>query len=244
MPLQPMIVLPFNDIGFVPVRIPCREVVGARLELRYRGREEADRHGSLLILDEVVTGFRLGLGGAQEYYGVRGDIVVLGKIIGGGLPIGAVVGSREVMENLAPKGKVFNAGTFNAHPLSMAAGLATIKYLESHSGEVYGEASSAAKSLEGVVGDLLEDKGVDFSINRVESMLQVFFTGGPVEKPDDARSSNRGLYERLHEELLRRGVFIAPSQFEAMFTSYSHDKTVMGMVEEALKEAVEAVEWR
>ena len=206
-------------------------------------RETADRHGALLIMDEVVTGFRLGLGGAQEYYGVRGDLVVLGKVIGGGMPIGAVAGPPDIMEQLTPKGKVFNAGTFNAHPVSMAAGLATLEFLETHSESVYTSLSSSAEAIEGVIGALLSDRGVDFVINRVESLLQVFFTGRDVVTPEDARSSNRALYERFHEELLRRGVFIAPSQFEAVFTSYAHDKEALGIIEEAVKEAVAAVDW-
>ena len=189
-------------------------------------------HGALLIFDEVITGFRLSLGGAQEYYGVRADIVTLGKIIGGGMPIGAVVARRDILDHLTPAGKVFNAGTFNAHPASMAAGLATIKVLEETGG--LRDASRAAEEVEKALRDSLEDQGVAHWVNRVESMLQVFFTEGPVEKPSQARKSNRELYTRLHRELLRRRVFIAPSQFEAIFTSTVHRG-------EALEEALEAI---
>jgi len=135
-------------------------------------RELADRHGALLIFDEVITGFRLSLGGAQEYFGVRADIVTLGKIIGGGFPVGAIVARREIMDMLAPLGQVFNAGTFNAHPVTMAAGLATLEVLEN--GDGLRRASRAAEE----VAKALEASG--YTVNRVESMFQVFFVKGPL----------------------------------------------------------------
>ena len=196
----------------------------------------AREHGSLLILDEVITGFRLSLGGAQEYYNVKGDIITLGKIIGGGMPVGAVVARSEIMDMLTPRGKVFNAGTFNAHPATMAAGLATIRVLEETS--ALSDASRAAEEIEKTLRDNLEDAKIDFWINRVESMLQVFFTENPVEKPSDARKSNRELYAKLHAELLKRGVFIAPSQFEAIFTSAVHKGEPVERTISALGEAI------
>jgi len=190
-------------------------------------RELADRHGALLIFDEVITGFRLSLGGAQEYFGVRADIVTLGKIIGGGFPVGAIVARREIMDMLAPLGQVFNAGTFNAHPVTMAAGLATLEVLEN--GDGLRRASRAAEE----VAKALEASG--YTVNRIESMFQVFFVKGPVKDADDARRANRELYVRFHEALRRLGVFSPPSQYESWFTSTAHD-------EEALSLTVNAVE--
>lgn len=197
-------------------------------------RKLCNEYGSLLIFDEVITGFRLGLGGAQQYYNVKADIVVLGKIIGGGLPIGAVASRREVMEGLTPVGKVFNAGTFNAHPLSMVAGLATIKVLEER--DVYSHVKKVAEELEKAFRDAAVDNKVDIHINRVESMLQVFFTNKPVEYIDDVKMCNVAVYTKLHEELRRRGILITPSQFEAIFTSYAHDDNVVKRTTEAIQE--------
>ncbi len=203
-------------------------------------RRLADEYGALLIFDEVVTGFRIALGGAQQYYGVRADVVVLGKVIGGGMPIGAVVADAKIMDNLTPAGKVFNAGTFNAHPLAMAAGLATIEVLETT--DALARASRAAKAIAEVLEDALRARGVEHTVNRVESMFQVFFTEGPVETPEQARRSRREVYARLHEELLRRGVFVAPSQFEAVFTASVHDSAeVLEQVEGAVREAARAL---
>ncbi len=198
-------------------------------------RRIADEHGSLLILDEVITGFRLGLGGAQEYYGVKADIVTLGKIIGGGFPVGAVVGKREIMENITPSGKVFNAGTFNAHPVTMAAGLATIRVLET--GTPYRVAGEAARRVAAALEDAASRHGIEATVNRVESMFQIFFKPGGVWNADDARASNQKLYMKLHEELLKLGVFIAPSQMEAWFTSLAHTDAVVEATITAIEEA-------
>ncbi|MCE4612981.1 MAG: glutamate-1-semialdehyde 2,1-aminomutase [Desulfurococcales archaeon] len=214
-------------------------VIPARPSFLRTLRQLADEWGFLLIFDEVITGFRLGLGGAQEYYGVEADIVVLGKIVGGGFPIGVVVGSRDLMENLAPLGRVFNAGTFNAHPVSMVAGLATIRILEST--DALEIASRAMKLVTDILGESVVESGLPHAINRVESMAQIFFVDGVVDSASKARRSDKRIYTRLHEELLRRGVFIAPSQMEALFTSSSHTRSHLGILEEALPEAVREV---
>ncbi len=197
-------------------------------------RELTQANDILLIFDEVVTGFRLSLGGAQQYYGVKADIVTLGKIIGGGFPIGAVVSTKEIMKHLAPEGKVFNAGTFNAHPISMIAGLATLSVIEEEN--VIAKASDTAQRLEKILRDVASDSGIDHWINRVESMLQIFFTDVEVMNADQARKSDRKLYATFHEELLKRGIFVAPSQFEALFTSYSHGDEDLERTSEALEE--------
>ncbi|BEP17720.1 glutamate-1-semialdehyde 2,1-aminomutase [Pyrofollis japonicus] len=205
-------------------------------------RELTKTYGALLIMDEVITGFRLGLGGAQEYYGVKGDITTLGKIVGGGMPIGVVAASKEVMKELTPSGKVFNAGTFNAHPVTMAAGLATIEVLET--GEPYKVANNAAKTLVETLGDLVKRYGIEATINHVESMFQIFFTGNEVASPEDAQKSKKEVYVALHEELLKRGVFIAPSQMEAVFTSGVHSEDVVEETKKALEESFKALRER
>ncbi len=202
-------------------------------------RKATIEYGALLIFDEVITGFRLGLGGAQEYYGIRADLVTLGKVIGGGFPIGAVVGRPEIMDQLTPNGKVFNAGTFNGHPVSTAAGLATITVLEKHGGP--GMATRHAKAVEDVVREVLDGIGVDYALNRVESMLQFFIGVTEADKPSKARKANSKLYVRLHEALLRRGVLIPPSQYEALFTSIVHAEDELEKFQEAFVEAAREV---
>ncbi|ABM80688.1 glutamate-1-semialdehyde 2,1-aminomutase [Hyperthermus butylicus] len=198
-------------------------------------RRIASEHGALLIMDEVITGFRLALGGAQEYYRVKADITTLGKIVGGGFPIGVVVADRKIMEHLTPSGKVFNAGTFNAHPVTMAAGLATIEVLEE--GTPYRVASEAGRALAEELESLVLSYGIDAAVNHVESMLQIFFVKGEVWSPEDAAKSDKKLYLKLHEELLKLGVFIAPSQMEAIFTSAAHTSDVVSETIEKLRKA-------
>ncbi len=209
--------------------IPPRE--GFHRELR----RLADEYGALLIFDEVITGFRLGLRGAQDYFGVKADIVTLGKVIGGGFPVGAVAARREIMEKLTPLGKVFNAGTFNAHPVTMVAGLETIRVLE----EVnpYPAMREAAERLAAALRDAAERNGFDVTVNQVEGMLQVFFKPGGVWSYDDAKQSDRRLYDKLHEEMLKLGVFIPPSQMETWFLSAVHTSDVIEETVRAIEEA-------
>ncbi len=202
-------------------------------------RRLADHHDVLLILDEVITGFRLSLGGAQEYFGVKADITTLGKIIGGGFPIGAILAPAEIMERITPSGKVFNAGTFNAHPVAMAAGLATIKLLET--GEPYRVANHAAEKLAEALEDLAGRHGYDHWVSHIASMAHIFFTNREVVDYESASKADKETYLRLHRELLKRGVFIAPSQFEVIFTSAAHDGGVVEETLAALEEAFKAV---
>jgi len=206
-------------------------------------RRVTREYGALLILDEVVTGFRLGLGGAQQRYGVEADLVTLGKIIGGGLPIGAVAGRREIMEHLAPSGRVFNAGTFNAHPLTMAAGLATIRVLEST--DALQAAERAAEALEEALRDALQDSGLEGVVVREASMLQYYTLPEEPRSLGDVKRSDSSLYQLFHLEALRRGAFVAPSHLEAIFTSAAHRGEPLGEAVEALYEALrEAVRRR
>ncbi len=230
-----------NDIAAVIVEpvIANSGVIPPKREFLTALRRLTSSYGSLLIFDEVVTGFRLGLGGAQEYYGVYGDIVVLGKIIGGGLPIGAVVSSREIMSNLTPSGRVFNAGTFNAHPLSMAAGLATLRVLERE--PVYRIAREAAKSIEDNLREVLDSIGTSYAVSRVESILQFYVGVDVVEEASHARRANHKLYGLIHEKLLAKGVFITPSNMEAIFTGLPHEGEVLDNTVEAFRSTIREV---
>jgi glutamate-1-semialdehyde 2,1-aminomutase len=200
-------------------------------------REVCEETGTVLIFDEVITGFRLGLSGAQGVFKVLPDLTVLGKIIGGGMPIGGLTGKREIMELLTPAGKVFNAGTFNAHPLSMVAGLATIEELER--GRAY---ETAERAIRTIVQEIEDSIKLQHTVNYISSMMQVFFGVREVRRASDARASNKGIYSRFHESLLKRGVFIPPSQFETIFTSASHDETVVESTLEAIKGALREIQ--
>ena len=205
-------------------------VIPGRREFIEYLRKITREYGSLLIFDEVITGFRLGLSGASGYYNVKPDLVTLGKIIGGGFPVGAIAGRPDVMDELSPKGKVFNAGTFNAHPVTMAAGLATLEILEQ--GEI-SYADRAAEEISKALRDGLDDKDFDYALNRVASMFQVFLGVERVENASMARRSNGELHGKLQKALLEKEVFIAPSRLEAIFTSTKHTG-------EDLEKAIEA----
>lgn len=182
-------------------------------------RQLCDRHGSLLIFDEVITGFRLAPGGAQEYFGVRADLVTYGKIIGGGMPVGAYGGSRKLMELVAPLGPVYQAGTLSGNPVAMAAGLAQLRILSSTPG-IYADLERKGAALEAGLKQALA--GMPAQVNRVGSLLTVFFTSQPVTGYDQARSSDLALYSRWYRGLLAQGIYTAPSQFEAMFLNHAH----------------------
>ena len=178
-----------------------------------------DEFGSLLIFDEVITGFRLAPGGAQEYYGVRADLVTYGKIIGGGMPVGAYGGSRKLMELVAPLGPVYQAGTLSGNPVAMAAGLTQLKLLKAHP-EVYEHLERRGALLQAGLEEALT--GMDAQVNRVGSILTVFFTKEPVTGYAQAKASDLEQFKRWYLGLLSQGIYAAPSQFEAMFLSNAH----------------------
>ena len=182
-------------------------------------RQLCDEFGSLLIFDEVITGFRLAPGGAQEYYGVRADLVTYGKIIGGGMPVGAYGGSRRLMELVAPLGPVYQAGTLSGNPVAMAAGLTQLKLLKAHP-EVYEHLERRGALLQAGLEEAL--KGMDAQVNRVGSILTVFFTKEPVTGYAQAKSSDLEKFKTWYQGLLSQGIYAAPSQFEAMFLSDAH----------------------
>jgi glutamate-1-semialdehyde 2,1-aminomutase len=183
-------------------------------------RELCRTHGALLIFDEVITGFRVARGGAQARYGVRPDLTCLGKIIGGGLPVGAYGGSRALMERVAPLGGVYQAGTLSGNPLAVAAGLATIRALEDPA--VYDRLERLGRMLERGIGEAAAGAGVPLTVNRVGSMLTAFFTEGPVTDFASAKRADTARYARFFHAMLEQGVFLAASQFEAAFVSLAH----------------------
>jgi glutamate-1-semialdehyde 2,1-aminomutase len=181
--------------------------------------------GALLIFDEVMTGFRVARGGAQERYGVTPDITTLGKIIGGGLPVGAYGGSKEIMRHVAPAGPIYQAGTLSGNPLAMAAGLTTLRKLRDSS--VYEQLEEAGRRLCTGLSSAAAECGLITTSNRVGSMWTTFFTGEPVTNWQGASASDRSLYAKFFHAMLDEGVYLAPSQFEAAFISVRHTDEII-----------------
>ncbi len=198
------------------------------------------RHGALLIVDEVMTGFRVALGGACALYGLAPDLVTLGKIVGGGLPVGVFGGRRELMEMISPLGPVYQAGTLSGNPLAMAAGLATVSYLQEHAEEVYPRLEKTAKAVAQGVAAEAARAGVAMTLNRVGSMWTWFFTEGPVRNYEEAAESDTKAFGRFHRGMLERGVWLPPSQFEAAFLSAAHGEAEAEKTLEAAREALRA----
>ncbi len=199
-------------------------------------RDITKKHNSLLIFDEVITGFRLAKGGAQQYSGVTPDLTTLGKIIGGGLPVGAYGGRREIMEMLAPKGPVYQAGTLSGNPLAMAAGLVMLKTLNENP-DIYKNLEIKTEKLCAGLTRGLEESGIKAVINKIGSMFTMFFTGNQtVNSFDEAMTSNRDIYSRYFGLSLESGIYLAPSQFEAAFVSNAHtDEDIELTIESARK---------
>ena len=210
-----------GNMGCVPPRAGYLEAV----------RKLTRDHGALLIFDEVMTGFRLARGGAQELYGIAPDITTLGKIIGGGLPVGAYGGCREIMSHIAPSGPIYQAGTLSGNPLSMTAGLVTLRRLRDKS--VYEQLETRSQKLCDGLALAVREAGVTTVTNRVGSMWTSFFTGEPVVDWDTANKSDRQLYGKFFHAMLNEGVYLAPSQFEAAFVSLAHTDEVIDKTVEA-----------
>ena len=183
-------------------------------------RKLTNEFGALLIFDEVITGFRVAYGGAQALYGITPDLTCLGKIIGGGLPIGAYGGRREIMEMMAPVGPVYQAGTLSGNPLVMTAGIETIKVLSQPG--VYHQLEARSSSLEEGLVKAASESGIGLHISRVASLLTVFFTAKPVVDYESAKQANTTLFGRFFHRLLAEGIYWPPSQFEAVFVSLAH----------------------
>ncbi len=198
-------------------------------------RSLCTKHGALLIFDEVITGFRLSFGGAQEYFNVRADLVTYGKIIGGGMPVGASGGRREIMEQGAPLGAVYQAGTLSGNPVAMAAGLAQLTVLKETPG-LYEKLNEKAARFFGEIRRIAADSGRSLCVNACGSLGSLFFTAGPVENYEQARTADLQAYADYFQYMLGQGVYLAPAQFEAMFLSAVHGENELGWFLEVLAE--------
>ena len=246
--------LPYNDLAAVqaaydahPGQIACiivEPVVGnAGTIIPEPGylaglRSITQAHGSLLILDEVMTGFRLSLGGAQQIYGIKPDLTTLGKIIGGGLPCGAFGGRADVMEFLAPLGPVYQAGTLSGNPLAMCAGIATLSHLIEHQGAVYSKLEQTTLAIANGVTAIAHEAGIPMTTNHVGSMFTWFFTGNAVTDFESAAKSDTAAFGRFHHAMMEAGVWLPPSQFEAAFLSTAHSDREVELLLEAAKSAL------
>jgi glutamate-1-semialdehyde 2,1-aminomutase len=246
--LKTVIVCEYNDLQCVEKKLKNEDVAAVIVEpvMGNMGvippekdflkglREITSTYNTLLIFDEVITGFRLSMGGAQEYFGVSADLTTLGKIIGGGFPIGAFGGKREIMDMLTPSGKVFNAGTFNANPISMTAGLATLEVMEREN--VIEKTTYVAEK----VTEELERIKYPHVINRVKNTFQIFFGVEKVSNATEARRAKKEVYLKFQVNLMKNGVYFPPSQFESVFTSLAHhDDNVISDTVLAIKKSSE-----
>lgn len=182
-------------------------------------------HGSLLIFDEVITGFRVAPGGAQELFGIMPDLTCLGKIIGGGLPVGAYGGKKDIMSKMAPEGDIYQAGTLSGNPLAMAAGLATLRILKK--GDIYKELEDKASMLFLGLEEAARAAGIPSVINRIGSMGTLFFRADPVTDFETARASDQDLFKGYYKRMLEQGIYLAPSPFEASFVSTAHTQEII-----------------
>jgi glutamate-1-semialdehyde 2,1-aminomutase len=236
--------LPYNDLAAVeaafeahPELIACvilEPVVGnagtiAPAPGYLKGlREITRKHGALLIFDEVMTGFRLAAGGAQEFYadeiGGLPDLTTLGKIVGGGLPVGVFGGRAEIMDYLAPLGPVYQAGTLSGNPLAMAAGIATLKHVLTHRKAIYAKLEATSAAIANGVARIAAEQGIGLTTNRVGSMFTWFFTPAAITNFASASASDTAMFAKFHRAMLERGVWLPPSQFEAAFVSTAIDE--------------------
>ena len=198
-------------------------------------RRLCDHYGSILIFDEVMTGFRVAYGGAQVLYGIKPDLSCFGKIIGGGLPVGAYGGRRDLMDQVAPQGPVYQAGTLSGNPLAMAAGIATLKEI-GQPGFYDALDLVSARLLDGLKVEA-EDAGIEVTTDRVGSMMGLFFATGPISNFQDAKRSNLSRFSKYYQSMLAQGIYLAPSQFEAAFVSAAHDDEAIVLTLQAAKVA-------
>ncbi|MBO6102935.1 MAG: glutamate-1-semialdehyde 2,1-aminomutase [Opitutales bacterium] len=199
-------------------------------------RELCSKHGAVLIFDEVITGFRLGLGGAQKLAGVIPDLCVLGKIIGGGLPVGAFAGRREIMERLSPVGPVYQAGTLSGNPLAMAAGAEALKMIIEL--DPYAELKRKSDFITSALRQAAKERGVALQVPQAESLFSIFFNENPVENFEGALKSSTALYAKHFKYCLERGVYIAPSAFEVSFMSLAHDGASLERAAEVMASSI------
>lgn len=215
-------------------------VVPAEREFLVGLRQLCDEEGIVLIFDEVMTGFRVAKGGAQEIYGIRPDLTTFGKIIGGGFPVGAFGGKREIMEKLAPVGPVYQAGTLSGNPMAMSAGYAALSYIKENS-NIYDILEEKSKYLANGFADNLVKLGKKYAFNRVNSMMCMFFTEGSVKSFADALKSDTKMYGQFFHKMLEQGIYLAPAQFEALFVSTEHTTELLDKTIKAHYNALKAI---
>jgi glutamate-1-semialdehyde 2,1-aminomutase len=197
-------------------------------------RKICDENGALLIFDEVMTGFRLAFGGAQEVFGVKADLVTYGKVIGGGMPVGAFAGANEIMDCLAPKGAVYQAGTLSGNPLAMRGGLSTLQLIKSNP-DFYNNVNKTTEVLDFEIGKILNEKGIAHKINRKGSMMSVFFHTNRVSNFDEAQQANHSLFNNFFHQMLKNGIYLPPSGYETYFISDAIKEKEIEMTLEAVR---------
>ncbi|WP_144604848.1 glutamate-1-semialdehyde 2,1-aminomutase [Algoriphagus algorifonticola] len=200
-------------------------------------REICTREGIVLIFDEVMTGFRLAPGGAQELFGVTPDMTTLGKIIGGGMPVGAYGGKKEIMEHVSPAGPVYQAGTLSGNPIAMAAGLAMLRHLNAHHG-IYGALNEIGRKISEGIKKINIELGYSYTVNHLGSMYSLFFSDEPVIDFESAKKSNTALFGKYFQAMLKRGVYLAPSQFESLFLSTALTDDLIQKILDAHRESM------
>jgi glutamate-1-semialdehyde 2,1-aminomutase len=203
-------------------------------------RDICTREGIVLIFDEVMTGFRLAKGGAQELFGVTPDMTTLGKIIGGGMPVGAYGGKKEIMEFVSPAGPVYQAGTLSGNPIAMAAGLTMLHYLNTHP-EVYTRLNEIGMQLASGIASINHRLGHDFTLNQLGSMYSLFFTEESVVDFETAKKSDTALFGKYFQGMLKRGVYLAPSQFESLFLSTALTDDLIDQILQAHEETMREI---
>lgn len=249
------LVLPFNDLDAVREMFQARgsEIAAVIVEpvagnmgcvLPEPGfleglRELTEKHGSVLVFDEVMTGFRLAPGGAQERFGVTPDMSTFGKIVGGGLPVGLYGGKREIMEKVSPLGPVYQAGTLSGNPLAVAAGMATLRLLSED--DAYGRLETRSRELQAILEEEAERAGVAVSVQRCGSMITPYFSASPVRSFQDAQGCDTAAFARWHGTMLENGVYWPPAQLEAAFVSLAHGDAELSRTREAARRAFAAV---
>jgi glutamate-1-semialdehyde 2,1-aminomutase len=203
-------------------------------------RKLTSEYGIVLIFDEIITGFRLALGGAQEYFKVKPDMATLGKVLGGGFPLAAFGGKKEIMQNISPIGKVYQAGTFSGNPVSATAGFTALSILNQKKNEIYPKLAKNGAELRKALSDLAANYKVPAQVYNIASLYQIFFTNQPVTDYACAKSSSTKMFTAYFQELLRQGVFIPPSQFETCFVSAAHTEEDLKFTINAFDKALKA----
>ncbi len=193
-----------------------------------------------MIFDEIITGFRLALGGAQEYFGVKPDMATLGKVLGGGFPLAAFGGKKEIMQNISPIGKIYQAGTFSGNPVSVTAGCTILEILNQKRNELYPRLEKNAAELKKALTDLAQAYKIDAQVYNLASLYQIFFTSQPVVDCACAKTSDIQKFDAYFHELLKQGVFIPPAQFETCFVSAAHTEEDLKFTEAAFDKALAA----